>query len=440
MIIRQATILDLGALSIRERTDVRLEGNRVAAVGTGLPAAEGASPPEEETIDASGMYLISGLVNTHAHTAMTLLRGASEDLNELEWFNEHVWVYERNLEPEDVYIGTLLGAAEMLLGGVTWVADHYFAMDRAWQAYQEAGLRADLAWTSFGTGEGWEARHEQALGFAKEFRGRDPRLSASLGPHSAYLCPPAFLERVAREAEELGLRLHLHVSETGEQVENSVAERGLTPVEVLRDAEVLRPGTLLAHAYYATDEDLALIAQRGCGVAHCAKTYLKFGDVHDFLPRALEAGVAVGLGTDGPASNNTLSIFEAARCAALLAKSAWDDATAAPVAAVLPLLHTGGRILGEPGYGRVEPGSLADLVLIDPRTPNMMPGIDPFADLLYSLGEHNVHTVIVDGRVVVREGRLLTVDLPKLYEEARRRVGRLTRKVPGGPMQRYAGS
>lgn len=439
MIIRGAAILDFDPLRIREGLDVRLEAGRVAEVGAVLAAA----PPGRaggETIDAAGMYLFPGLVNTHAHTAMTLLRGAAEDLNELEWFNERVWVYERNLEPEDVYVGTLLGAAEMLLGGVTWVADHYFAMDRAWQAYREAGLRADLAWASFGAGEGWEARHEQALGFAREFRGRDPRLTVSLGPHSPYICPRAFLERAAREAEELGLRLHIHVSETGEQVESSVADRGLTPVEYLLEAGILRPGTLLAHAYYATDEDLALIVERGCGVAHCAKTYLKFGDVHDFLPRALEAGVAVGLGTDGPASNNTLSIFEAARCAAMLAKSGWDDATAAPLAAMLPLVHGGGRILGEPGYGRIEAGSPADLVLVDPGTPNMQPGLNPFADLLYSVGERNVHTVIVDGRVVVRGGRLLTVDLPKLYDEVRRRVGRLTRAVPGGPMQRYAGS
>lgn len=440
MIIRGATILDLDTLRPREGTDVRIAGGRVAEVGPGLACPPGAPPaagPHEQSIDARGMYLVPGLVNTHAHVAMTLLRGAAEDVNEAQWFDEHVWVYERNLEPEDVYVGTLLGAAEMLLGGVTWVADHYFAMDRAWQAYREAGLRADLAWASFGVGEGWEARLEQALAFAAEYRGRDPRLAVSLGPHSAYLCPPEFLRRVAREAAEKDLRLHLHVAETGEQVEDSVAERGLTPVEALDEAGVLHPGTLLAHAYYATDEDLALIAARGCGVAHCAKTYLKFGDVHDFLPRALQAGVAVGLGTDGPASNNTLSILEAARCAALLAKSSWDDATAAPLAAVLPLLAAGGRLLGEPGYGRIEAGSLADLVLIDPATPNMQPALNPFADLLYSAGERNVHTVIVDGKVVVEAGRLLAVDLPGLYAEARRRVGRLTRKAPGGPMQRY---
>jgi cytosine/adenosine deaminase-related metal-dependent hydrolase len=174
-------------------------------------------------------------------------------------------------------VGTLLGAAEMLLSGVTSVADQYFHMDRAFEAYGQAGMRADLSWAVFGTGEDWQ-----------------------------------------------------------EQVEQSLAEHGKMPVKVLRDTGVLRPGTIPAHAYYATNNDLELIRDSDAGVAHCAKTYLKFGDVNDFLPRALAAGVKVGLGTDGPCSNNTLSILEATRDAAFIAKSARDDAEVAPIAEVLP--------------------------------------------------------------------------------------------------------
>jgi len=436
MIIRNATILDFKELSRRSGVDVHLEGNRVKRIlSAGRPPS---APAAEEEIDASGLYLIPGLVNTHCHTAMTLLRGAAEDCTVQDWFNRYIWRYERSLTAEDVYWGTLLGAAEMLLAGVTCVADHYFHMDQAWLAYRASGMRADLAWAAFGTGEGWERQWSEALAFSREYAGRDPRLTVSLGPHSPYICPGSFLRTAAESAMELGLKLHIHVSEDRTQVERSLAEKGRTPIQVLDGAGILRPGTVLAHAYWATDADLELIRERGAGVAHCPKTYMKFfGDVHDFLPRALAAGVRIGLGTDGPASNNTLCIFGAARCAALLAKSARGDPRLARIGEVLPLCHRGGELLGLARYGRIEEGSLADLVLLDPRTPAMLPEHDVFANILYSLGERNVHTVLVDGKVLVRDGRLVHLDLEELARKTGEIAARLTRSAAGGPIQNY---
>jgi len=469
MIIRDTTILDFRTLSRRAGVDVRIEGNRVARIA---PALAGASPRRgisagslrrgipadslrrgipadslrrgipagsfsEETIEGNGLFLIPGLVNTHSHTAMTLLRGAAEDCLVEDWFNTHVWMYEQNLAAEDVYWGTLLGAAEMLLAGVTCVADHYFHMDQAFRAYRESGIRADLAWAIFGTGEEWERQRDEALEFTRAHRDKDPRLTVSLGPHSPYICPESFLRAVAEKAGEFGVKMHIHVSEERGQVDRSLAEKGKTPVEVIDDAGILRPGTILAHAYHSTDSDLALIRERGAGVAHCAKTYLKFGDVRDFLPRAFASGVHIGLGTDGPASNNTLNIFETARDAAFLAKSAMRDPRAARIGEVLPLCHAGGEILGIDGYGRLEEGSLADLVLIDPRTPSMTPALDIFANILYSIGERNVHTVIVDGKVVVREGRLLHLDIEEMRARAKEITEKLLRKAVDRPMQRY---
>ena len=431
MIIRNATTLCFQKLSRRSGVDVRLAEGRIREIGRDLPA------DGEELIDASGMYLIPGLVNLHSHTAMTLLRGAAEDVNEQRWFNDYVWIYERNLQPEDVYFGTLLGAAEMLLAGVTCVADHYFHMDRAFEAYQQAGMRADLSWTVFGTGEGWKKQFEHTLEFVREYRDREPRINLSLGPHSPYICPQSFLRQVAEKAAELDLKMHVHACETGEQVEQSLSEHGKTPVEILHDTGVLRPGTILAHSYYATNRDLEMIRECGAGVAHCAKTYLKFGDVNDFLLRALAAGVKVGLGTDGPCSNNTLSIFEAARDAAFIAKSSRDDAEVAPIAEVLPLVHRGGEILGLPAYGQLQEGSLADLVLIDPATPNMVPEHDVFANLLYSLNPRNIHTVIVDGRIVVRQGSLVNIDLGEVMAKSTEIVSRITNRDYDGPLQRY---
>lgn len=431
MIIRNATILSFKDLSRRSGVDLRIAEGRIREIGESLPNGS------EELIDASGMYLIPGLVNLHSHTAMTLLRGAAEDVNAERWFNDYVWIYERNLQPEDVYVGTLLGAAEMLLSGVTCVADHYFHMDQAFRAYQQAGMRADLSWAVFGAGEGWQGQYEQALEFLREYRDKDHRITLSLGPHSPYICPQSFLRQVAEKAEEMQLKMHIHVSEEPGQVQDSLAALGKTPVEVLRDTGILRQGTILAHAYYATDGDLELIRDSGAGVAHCAKTYLKFGDVNDFLLHALSAGVKVGLGTDGPCSNNTLSVFEAARDAAFIAKSSRRDAEVAPIAEVLPLVHRGGEILGLPGYGRLQEGCPADLVLIDPATPNMVPEHNAFASLLYSFSERNVHTVFVDGRVVVRRGVLANIDLGEVFAKSVEIVSRITNRDYEGPLRRY---
>ena len=434
MIIRNTTILDFASLSRRAGVDVLVLGNRIRRIAPGIAGTSAASG---ESVDGTGLYLVPGLVNTHCHAAMTLLRGAAEDCLVEDWFNRHIWMYERSLAPEDVYWGSLLATAEMLLSGVTCVADHYFHMDQAFRACEEIGIRADLAWAVFGVGDGWERQVAEAMDFTTGHRDANPRIAVSLGPHSPYICPASFLSSVADKAGALGLKMHIHVSEEKGQVERSLAQKGKTPVQVLADSGVLRPGTVLAHAYHSTDADLALIRKAGAGIAHCAKTYMKFGDVRDFLPRALAAGVRVGLGTDGPASNNSLDIFETARCAALLAKCAVRDARAARIGEILPLCHAGGEVLGLSGYGRLEEGSLADLVLLDPRTPSMVPEHDVFANILYSLGERNVHTVIVDGKVLVREGRLLHLDM----EELRRRVAEITSRLVAGaagqPLQRY---
>jgi 5-methylthioadenosine/S-adenosylhomocysteine deaminase len=434
MIIRNTTVLAFATLSRRAGVDVLVLGNRVRRIAPGLAGTSAASG---ESIDGTGLYLIPGLVNTHCHAAMTLLRGAAEDCLVEDWFNRHVWMYERSLAPEDVYWGTLLAAAEMLLSGVTCVADHYFHMDQAFRACEESGIRADLAWAVFGAGDGWERQFAEAMDFSIGHRDRNPRIAVSLGPHSPYICPESFLSAVADKAGALGLKMHIHVSEEKGQVERSLAEKGRTPVQVLADSGVLKPGTVLAHAYHSTDADLALIHDKGAGIAHCAKTYMKFGDVRDFLPRALAAGVRVGLGTDGPASNNTLNIFETARFAGLLAKSAVRDARAGRIGEILPLCHAGGEVLGLADYGGLVEGSLADLVLLDPRTPSMIPEHDVFANILYSLGERNVHTVIVDGKVLVREGRLLSIDMEELRRRTAEITSRLVAGAAGQPLQRY---
>ncbi len=432
MIIKNISVLSFKKSSVRENVDLIIKNGKIERI---IDSGKN-SGIDSDIIDGTGKYIIPGLVNAHAHTAMTLLRGVAEDVNVDDWFNRHVWIYEQSLTADDVYVGTLLGAAEMLLSGVTAVADHYFAMDRAFDAYAESGMRANLAWAVFGAGPDADKQLETALDFTRNYSEKNSRITVSLGPHSPYICPEEFLEKVSAVSDELNIPMHIHVSETEDQVVQSLNKTGLTPVQVLDKTGVLREGTILAHAYWATDEDLELIRKSGAGIAHCAKTYMKFGDVNDLLTRAIKAGVKIAYGSDGPASNNTVNIFETARDAALLAKCSEGDPEAGKIADILPLLNSG-NVVGLKNYGEVTEGALADLVIIDPSTPNMMPGYNIFADILYSLNNRNVDTVIVDGKVVVENGKLLTIDVTELREKALEISRRMVATVSDKPMQSY---
>ncbi|MDC7228266.1 MAG: amidohydrolase family protein [Spirochaetales bacterium] len=445
--IRNVFVPDFFDFSVAENMTVKINDGIIESVA---PAEEDVPKRSLETdrddpgvIDGGGMVLIPGMTNMHAHTAMTLLRGSAEDCKPVDWFNKHIWIYEQGLIPDDIYVGTLLGGAEMLLNGVTAVADHYFAMDRAWRAYDELGMRADLSWALFGMGDAVEQNLQAALDFNAEYMSKSSRIGISMGPHSPYLCPDDFLKRIAGIAGRDGLKMHIHVAEDARQVEISMKEYGKTPIEVLRDTGVLSlrgeaaAPTILAHAFYATDSDFKIMAESDCIAAHCPKTYLRGGDSHDFLPRGLAAGAGLGLGSDGPASNSTMNIAEAARLAALMGKSSSGNGEKAALAQVLPLMFSGGKVLGLPNYGSVVPGAPADLVILDLSTPEMFPGTNIFADILYGLDGRNVHSVVVDGRLVVRDSKLLTVDYRALRDEARTIASRLISTEADAPMQEY---
>jgi len=438
IIIHDTAIPDFTSLTLREHQDVTIDEGKVKAIGI---AGSAVPSQHDQVISGRDRFLIPGMVNSHAHTAMTLLRGTAEDLNAVDWFNKRIWIYEQSLTPRDVYVGSLIGAAEMLLNGVTCVADHYFDMDQAWAAFDQTGIRADLSWAVFGGGPGAEEALAAAEDFIWNYRGRSPRITVSLGPHSPYLCSDEFLRKMADAAQKQDLKLHIHVAEDERQMILSRENRGKSPLDVLADTGILRPGTILAHAYWAEDRDLDTIARSGAGVAHCPKTYMRFGDFHDFLPRALERGIPLGLGSDGPASNSNMNLLEAARLAALLSKGTTGRAEEGRLDQILPLLFGGGSLAGlnQPGlpYGTIAPGALADLVLIKPGTPEMLPGNSFFADLLYGADGRNVDTVLVDGKVVVREGRLTTMDFEELAREAREIAARLVSTRADKPMQTY---
>lgn len=436
LLIQGAVVLQIdGATApVSLNQDIAITQGRIAALSPAI------SPGlARERIDATGMLAIPGLVNSHAHVAMGLFRGAAEDVTIEEWFNQYIWPMEANLTEGDVYWGTLLGLAEMIESGVTTVADHYFAMDEVARAVEEAGTRALLAWTIFG-GVGAEERLQHSVAFVERWQGAaEGRIRAWLGPHAPYTCAPDFLARVAQEARALGVGIHIHLSETAEQVQQSLQQYGQTPVAVAHASGLFEVPALGAHVAHPDANDLDLLRASDVGVACCPKTMMKLGT--DIAPVAemRGLGLAVGVGSDGAASNNTYDILEATRLLALLQKYKLGDPRTLPVGEALALAtREGARALGLAGVtGELREGMQADIALLRLDAPHLNPPHNLAAHVLYSARSTDVDTVLVAGRVLMRARRLLTIDKDRVLREVNARMERLAQRLPERRIQHY---
>jgi len=435
--IRNADVLqcEAGSARVLPAHDIDIDGNRITAV---RPSGSEDPPPGAEVVEASGMLAVPGLVNTHAHVPMTIFRGLAEDVDIETWFNEYMWPLEANLTPDDVFWGMQLGLAEMIASGVTAVADHYFHMDRAAAAVEEAGTRAALGWAVFG--DQGEDGVRLTASFAEEFSGAaGGRITTWLAPHAPYTCDDTFLEAVAAESERLDLGIHIHVAETAGQTEASLAAHGRTPIRVLEETGVLGRPTILAHCCGATPADIELMAERTCGVAHAPKTYLKLGMGAAPVLELRRAGVPVGLATDGPVSNNTLDILESLRLMAMVIKHETGDPRKMTVGEALTVAtRESARVFGLPeDLGNLSTGFLADVVLVDLAGAHNQPPHDPAANLVYSARAADVRTVICDGKVLMRDRELLTLDLEEIKARVGESMTRLSRRVPDSRIQLY---
>jgi 5-methylthioadenosine/S-adenosylhomocysteine deaminase len=416
---------------------IAVRGGAIVAVnGPGVPV-----PAATRTIDAKGMVAMPGLVNTHCHAAMTLFRGAAEDVEVNSWFNDYIWPMEVNLTPRDVYLGTMVACAEMISCGVTTVADQYFHMEHAAQAIDESGMRANLGWAFFSS-QG-DAGLEVSVDFAERFRGAaGGRITTSIVPHAPYTVDDRHLSLAADHARRLGVRVHVHAAEDIAQTRRSVADRGLTPMQVLHHTGVLDAGCIIAHGNGIVDDDIPLLARHRdrVGFGHGPKGYLKFAlERLTPLRQLLGEGVPVGYCTDGAASNNTLDILENMRFTAASQKFANDDATWFTSATALRMAGPGSAaVVGLAGQvGELAEGMHADIVLVDVSGFHCQPLHDTAAALVYSVQPSDVRTTIVDGRVLMEDRRLLTIDATALLAEFRERANTITDRSHGRTIQDY---
>ncbi|MGW8748115.1 amidohydrolase [Streptomyces sp. NPDC055794] len=414
---------------------------RDGAVDSVTTAVAVAGLAAADRIDARGQVALPGLVNCHTHAPMVALRGLAEDLPTEEWFNDVVWPVESNLTERDVTLGARLACAEMIRAGVTTFADSYFAMDAVAAVVAACGMRAQLGQAYFSS-QGAEGR-EASLEFALRHRGSaGGRITTALAPHAPYTVTDADLAATAALARDHALPVHLHAAENRDQTDASLARHGATPIQVLERTGILGTDVLIAHGTGITGDDLPLLARAEgrTAVATAPRGYLKFAWPDTTPVRALrDIGIPVGLATDGAASNNSLDVWESMALTSLIQKSTEGDPRWLTSRQALhhATLQSADAVGLAGTVGRIAPGLRADLILVDLTGPHTQPVHDLAATLVHSARSADVRTTIVDGRVLMRDRVLLTLDVSAVVRELEERLPALTDRGHGRRVQEY---
>jgi 5-methylthioadenosine/S-adenosylhomocysteine deaminase len=397
--------------NVLKNASVYVEGGQIAEIGENTPR------DADQVLNARGMILLPGLVNTHTHVPMVIFRGYADDMPLQEWLSKRIWKLEPNMTGETCYWGTMLGCLEMISSGTTTFNDMYFFVEEEAKALHDAGLRAVLSSVILDVTPDPKLHRENAgkvLDFLKGL-GND-LVTPAIAPHSVYSCSEETLLWAKETADKEHISVHTHIAETKKEQADIENKRKTKVVEYLDNIGFLGSNVIGAHCVWLSSSEVKLLSKSSTKVAHCPVSNMKLavGGTAP-LPEMLQSGVCVGLGTDGAASNNTLDMFETMKFCALLHKHSRSDPTALPAQMVLDLATIeGARVLGmERMIGSIEVGKLADMILVDTRGPNMMPihGKDTvISDLVYSASRANVDSTIVNGRVLMEKRQFATLD------------------------------
>jgi len=424
-------IKNVSVLPMTERGDlitagyIAVKGSQIEALGDGIIDESGF----DQVIDGKGMLAMPGLVNAHTHVAMSLLRGYADDVPLMEWLQNHIWPTEDRMTPEDIYWGSLLGIAEMIKSGTTCLADMYFYVDHIAQAVAKSGIRAVLARGMVGVGPENMQAMDDSRALVTDWHGHDQgRIKIMLGPHAPYTCPPDYIKKVIALSDQLGVGLHIHLSETRTEFHDITHQYGHTPIALMKSLGLFDRPTLAAHCVHLIDDDIKILAEHQVGVAHNPVSNMKLASGVARVPEMLSAGIAVGIGTDGPASNNNLDMFEEMRTCALLHKVQAMDPLAVPAYQALTMATiNGAQALGLGNQmGQLKPGNQADIILVDFEQVHLAPNYDPVSHLVYAARGSDVDTVMVAGKVLMKNRQLTTINEAEVIAQVRERAARLS--------------
>ncbi|MFO8091056.1 MAG: amidohydrolase [Desulfatiglandaceae bacterium] len=409
----QNTVIDQGLVAVSDDS-IHWVGKECSA-----PAFSAAT-----TIDAGGGIISPGLVNGHTHAAMSLFRGLADDLPLMEWLNNYIFPVERRMDENFVYTGTMLSCAEMILSGTTTFCDMYLFEEAAARAAHEAGMRCIVGEVFYDFPSPNYGKIDNGFTYVENMIERwrdDPLVSIAIEPHALYTCAPQLLKKAGSLAERHNLPIITHVAETFSEVDEIHRRYGKTPFRHLNDLGLLNSRLIAVHCVHVEDEDIALLAESGVRVVTTPESNMKLASGTARVKKYQDAGLTVGLGTDGCASNNDLDMFGEMDTFSKISKISTMDPTAAPAPVVYKMAtREGAKALGmEKSIGSIEPGKKADIIVIDTNTPHMTPMYGPFSHLVYAANGGDVTHTIIGGRLVMENRRLLTLDLHDVLEAAR---------------------
>jgi len=427
LLIRDVTAITLGDPPVREGVSIAVRDGQIATIADEAPP----SSDFEHVIDGRNKLATPGLINTHTHLAMVLMRGYADDLPLMRWLEEEIWPLEAELTEEDVYWGTLHAMAELIRSGTTCLADMYVHMDQVARAVAESGLRGTLAYGMIAPNGSQKAHDEleATRDFLKEHHDTaNGRVRAAIAPHAPYTCDPAVWEGAVELADEHDTLIHTHLAETRGEVEAARETWGQTPIERVADLGVLEVPVLAAHCVHLDERDFDLLAEHDVQIAHNPASNLKLASGFAPVQRQLDRGINVAVATDGASSNNNLDLLEEIRLASYCQKAILEDATALPALEAFRLgTERGARALKWDEIGTLQPNTSADIVLWDMDGPHWTPNYDPVSNLVYSAQSSEVGSVIVNGKPIMEDREIMTFDETqarahvRAYQETHRR-------------------
>ena len=381
-------------------------------------------------IDGQGKFATAGFVNTHTHASMTLLRSYSDDKALMDWLNKDIWPIEDKMNNRDIYWGAALAAVEMIKGGTTSFMDMYGPnMEEVAKVVEESGMRGVLCRGIIGIFNGDE-KLQTNIELFKNFHGAaNGRITVMFGPHAIYTCPPDFLKKIADTAKSLGAEIHMHMNETLDEINECVKKYGKRPFEVVEETGLLDLGFLAAHCVHLSDNEIEIMRKKNVRVAHNPGSNMKLASGISPVNKMLEKNLIVGIGTDGASSNNNLDMLEEIRLAALLAKIDTMSPLAIPADVALKMgTEDGAKAVGFKNIGKIEVGYKADITLWNMSGVEWQPNYNPISLLVYSANSSSADTVIVDGKILMQNRELKTLDEEKIIFEFNKCANRLTGK------------
>ena len=401
-------------LSVK-RGDILVEDTLITKI------AESIEDAQAEVIDASAGFVMPGLINTHTHAAMTLLRSYADDMELKTWLEEKIWPAEANLEAEHVYWASMLAFAEMIRSGTTTYADMYFYMDQVAEATLEIGMRAVLARGLIEFTDPDKKNIQETIDLIKKYHNTgDGTITCLFGPHAAYTCTPDYIQAVIEAADQQGVGIHIHIAETAQEIQDIQKMYGKTPVEHLEATGLFNRHVVAAHCVHVSETDIDILKKYNVGVCHNPTSNLKLASGIAPVPQMLAAGLHVGIGTDGASSNNNLNMFEEMHLTSLIHKGHTLDPMVTSAEEVLKMATIeGAKVLGiADKVGSVEVGKKADLIMIDLQKTHLAPEADLMANMVYSAQGSDVQHVMINGKMVLQDYRLLTANESVIIDKA----------------------